>query len=202
MNTKQVLVDFGAMNKDFKILNLNLFRQLVTEIADMSERLYDVKGRPWVEDDTFNSNRALANVPVLNAIDDARKNMGIYESQEKLVVYKPTTADEVVIEENDELKPGTQLSLFTMEQLDQMILDGEIKMVDDETGEPCLAHGANFGFTPGSKWEVIKEFKGKSHDAGGIDIVVGNGTIKMTGKDGDIKAENGLVISKSSLNFE
>ncbi len=48
-------------------------------------------------------------------------------------------------------------------------------------------------FTPGGKWEVMKEFKGKSHANGGINLEVGNGYVrKVDGtKDADDIAKNG-----------
>ena len=55
--------------------------------------------------------------------------------------------------------------------------------------------------TPGGKWEVIKEFKGKSHKEGGIDITVGNGQISMVNNNTKqpFKAAKGLVIAASGL---
>jgi hypothetical protein len=55
--------------------------------------------------------------------------------------------------------------------------------------------GMSFGFTPGNEWEIIKNFKGPSHEYGGIDILVKGGTIKMSNKDGDVKAPDGLVVA-------
>jgi len=38
-------------------------------------------------------------------------------------------------------------------------------------GNPTKAmHGANFGFTPGSEWEIAKNIKGPSHSGGGVDV--------------------------------
>ena len=85
---------------------------------------------------------------------------------------------------------------------DELIEKGIVSLKDEETGKPCLAAGANFGFTPGGSWKVIKEFKGKSHERGGIDISVGENGIKMIGKSGDFKAKNGVVINAKSLNSD
>ena len=54
-------------------------------------------------------------------------------------------------------------------------------------------------FTKGGKWEIIKEFKGASHERGGIDIAIGSNGIKMSGKQGKFEAKFGLVINKKSL---
>lgn len=59
--------------------------------------------------------------------------------------------------------------------------------------------GMRFGFTPGGKWDIIKEFRGASHERGGIDISIGEDGINITGKNGIYKAENGLVIGSDSL---
>ena len=83
--------------------------------------------------------------------------------------------------------------------IDKLLTAGEVTFVNDETGIPCLKAGANLGFTPGSKWKVVKKFKGNSHERGGIDITIGKDSIKMTSKEGDIKAKYGVVISSKTL---
>lgn len=80
-----------------------------------------------------------------------------------------------------------------------VIDESEITYTDEE-GNPCAKDGMSFNkFTKGGKWEIVKEFKGASHERGGIDIEISNGTIKMTGKQGQIKAKNGLVINSKTL---
>lgn len=59
--------------------------------------------------------------------------------------------------------------------------------------------GVQFGFTPGSKWKVIKNFKGKSHDNGGIDINISDKGIAMSNKNGKFKAENGMLIDGKGM---
>jgi hypothetical protein len=66
-------------------------------------------------------------------------------------------------------------------------------------GSPKAKDGAQFGFTPGSKWQVIKNFKGNSHKEGGIDINISNSGIKMSRKNGKFEAKNGVVINSKSL---
>jgi hypothetical protein len=65
-------------------------------------------------------------------------------------------------------------------------------------GTPKAEDGMSFGFTPGSEWEVIKDFKGPSHEYGGIDILVEGGKIKMSDKDGDVKAPDGLAVPNNN----
>lgn len=70
----------------------------------------------------------------------------------------------------------------------------------DEDGNPCAKLGGRSDkFTKGGKWEIIKEFKGASHERGGIDINIGNGKISMTNKQGNIEAKYGLVINAKTL---
>jgi hypothetical protein len=56
-------------------------------------------------------------------------------------------------------------------------------------------NGYSNGLTKGGSWKVLKRFKGKSHDQGGIDILINKSGIKMNGKQGSIKAEYGLVVA-------
>ena len=74
----------------------------------------------------------------------------------------------------------------------------EISYTDDD-GNPCASKGGrNSKFQKGGSWEIIKEFKGKSHSQGGIDIEINKGAIKMSNKQGDFKAKFGLVISNNN----
>jgi hypothetical protein len=61
---------------------------------------------------------------------------------------------------------------------------------------PKLENGGNFGFTPGGSWEIIKDFKGPSHEGGGIDIKVGDGQIQQTNGSGSFKAKDGVLVEK------
>ena len=69
----------------------------------------------------------------------------------------------------------------------------------DENGNLCAAKGLSTSFTKNGKWELIKEFKGTSHERGGIDISISNGKIFMSGKQGKFEAKYGVVISKNLL---
>jgi hypothetical protein len=109
---------------------------------------------------------------------------------------------------NNNIKPGVE-KLFNenLELANQVyrvlgfntINESEITYTDEE-GNLCAKEGLKSDkFTKGGKWEIIKEFKGASHERGGIDIEIGNGNIKMTGKQGQIKAKFGLVINSNSI---
>jgi hypothetical protein len=54
--------------------------------------------------------------------------------------------------------------------------------------------GAQFGFTKGGKWEILTQFRGRSHETGGIDIELGDGKFRMSNKNGEFKAKFGVVI--------
>ena len=64
---------------------------------------------------------------------------------------------------------------------------------------PMARHGASWGSngsSPSRSWELVKEFKGKSHKEGGIDIEVGDGyvrTLKGNNAQPDDIAKNGRV---------
>ncbi len=78
------------------------------------------------------------------------------------------------------------------------INESEITYTDDE-GNPCAVNGLKGSkFKKGGKWEIIKEFKGKSHAQGGIDIEIGKGGIKMSNKQGKFEAKYGLIIPKNN----
>jgi len=97
---------------------------------------------------------------------------------------------------NDQSKNNEQ---FSDAQIEAMIQSGEITFTDDE-GNPCAKMGMKSDkFTKGGKWEMIKEFKGASHERGGIDIEIGNSGIKMSSKQGKFEAKFGLVIAANGL---
>jgi len=86
-----------------------------------------------------------------------------------------------------------------LKSIDEMIKSGKITYTDDD-GKPCAKMGMKSDkFTKGGSWEMIKTFRGASHERGGIDIEIGNGGIKMSGKQGKFEAKFGLVINKQSL---
>ena len=77
------------------------------------------------------------------------------------------------------------------------IIENEVTYTDEE-GNPCAKDGMRRSkFTKGSQWEIVKDLKGyPSHAQGGVDIKLGKDGFSFTGKDGEIKAANGLVLPK------
>jgi len=59
---------------------------------------------------------------------------------------------------------------------------------------PKAAHGlVASGFSSGGKWEIVREFKGKSHKEGGIDIEIKDGRItRSSGIEPDYIAKSGF----------
>lgn len=74
--------------------------------------------------------------------------------------------------------------------INPMVMAG-IKAVQNR--KPVVAKSS---FPSGGKWEVMQEFKGKSHDNGGINLEVGDGYVrKIDGtEEADDIAKNGVVI--------
>jgi len=59
--------------------------------------------------------------------------------------------------------------------------------------KPKAKDGADFGFTPGSEWEVVKDFKGNSHEEGGIDVSIDKKGVSIN--QGKVKAKKGIVFN-------
>jgi hypothetical protein len=77
------------------------------------------------------------------------------------------------------------------------IKDKDITYTNEE-GLSCAEAGLkSSNFTKGGKWEIIKVLKGPAHAQGGIDIEIGNGGVKLSNKQGEFKAKNGLIIPKA-----
>lgn len=94
---------------------------------------------------------------------------------------------------------GIQAAIYdTLGVIDQTINQEDITYTEED-GTLCAEVGGKTGFTPGGNWSVMKDFKGASHARGGINIEIGGGKIKMTGKEGKIEAEFGLVLPKNSI---
>jgi len=93
----------------------------------------------------------------------------------------------------DEIKAKESLGekIYTAEDVDSM-------MEEDEVIEECppgyvkAEHGMQMGLRKGGKWEIVHEFKGKSHKEGGIDIEIVGGQIKYGGDGGKKLAKGGF----------
>jgi hypothetical protein len=154
---------------------------------------------------TLNTKSALAQMlHILNSEVKTSSNPKTIKTEETI-----TTPEETITEEETEknkqsdqakrvLKKKRKNRSITVESqdlLENLISNGSIRYADEKTDETCLAHGGSFGFTRGSKWNIIKDFKGASHAKGGIDIEIGGGKIKIIDGATEIKAEDGLLIN-------
>lgn len=85
-NTKEVMMSNGAIDSFYKITNLGIFRSFNTKLSDLATSKYGVTGRLYLED----NNRAIPNTPLFNQIDKKRKELGLYDNQERAnVISKP-----------------------------------------------------------------------------------------------------------------
>lgn len=120
----------------------------------------------------------------------------IFEEGEKNGWDLSTTLDKLGIIEEDKKR-------ILDENITSTTINEDEITYEDKKGRPCKPK-AKLGlktskFTKNGKWKILKEFKGASHERGGIDIEVGNGGIKMSGKNGKFEAKFGLVIAANGL---
>ena len=80
-NSKSFLVDTGALEdmQSNRIKDIAIFRRVNRQLSKNAKDVYGVEGKLWLEDD--GEEIALPNRPVLNAIDDKRKELGLYEDR-------------------------------------------------------------------------------------------------------------------------
>lgn len=72
----------------------------------------------------------------------------------------------------------------------------EIKKNCEGSGGLTAESGLTIGFTPGSKWSLVKDLKGPSHAQGGIDLSIDNGKVMFSSGGSIYHAANGLVVPK------
>jgi hypothetical protein len=191
-SAKAALRTQGIIDRYLNILDLKRFRTKVTEWSEYAKNKYGISERLFFEEQ--NGTKAIPNSIAFRKIDQIKnsKNTILSFFEKSNYTYQDV---EKLFDEN----PGLANQIY--EILGYGIIDkSEITYTDDE-GKPCAGDGAMLNkFTKGGSWEIIKRFKGASHENGGIDIEIKNGIIKITGKQGEIKAKNGLVIN--SKNFK
>jgi hypothetical protein len=73
--------------------------------------------------------------------------------------------------------------------IEELMNDGYLRYSDEFTDENCLAHGGQWGFTPGGEWETVTLLDGKDHEDGGI---------KLTVEGKRIEAQGGELVIKNS----
>ena len=121
----------------------------------------------------------------------------------------PTVAKETLMFSTKEATTDVMIKesfvdTFAMEENIEDILaimeEENLYLLTDENLVPCvpLAEDGMRGndFTKGSKWKMIEEFDGATHSEGGIDIKLTDRGFTFAREDGDVLAENGLLIAK------
>lgn len=105
-----------------------------------------------------------------------------------------TFTQELVDTINENVKKAGFTKQYTIEELNAMSEDRKRKAIDCYGSSNKAEKGMSLGLKKGGKWELVTEFKGASHDKGGIDISVNNGQVKLSSGDNLFEAKNGLLI--------
>ena len=181
LNTKQYLVDVGAISSNLDIVDINKFREANQQLQKGNLLAYNIEGKIWKEESNREGIKAVPNESLLNQIDEIRKELGLYDTRKAGYVgaYK-------------KLSPSTGTSSLTVEDLLQ---SGEITYTDEE-GNICAKSGLRKNqFTRGSEWSVAKDLTGyPSHSNGGVDLTFNEKGISFRRGESDIKAEHGLLL--------
>jgi hypothetical protein len=88
------------------------------------------------------------------------------------------------------MKQALGENVITAADIDKMVDEGKVE-VKCPPAKAKAKQGMRMGFIPGGKWDIVTEFKGNSHENGGIDIEVLGGKIGYTGKEPNLKAKKG-----------
>jgi hypothetical protein len=88
------------------------------------------------------------------------------------------------------MKQALGENLITAADIDKMVDEGSVE-IKCPPGTKKAEHGMRMGFIPGGKWDIVTEFKGNSHEKGGIDVEILGGKISYTGKEPNLKAKKG-----------
>jgi len=99
------------------------------------------------------------------------------------------------------LSPSFEEESIFERMFNELIKDGEIQYVDEETGKLCAKFGGKTNFHRGGKWELVKDLKNfPTHEKGGVDVSIGTNGVSIKNGDSIIKAEKGLVITGINTN--
>ena len=105
-----------------------------------------------------------------------------------------TFTQEMVDTINENVRKAGYKKQYTIEELNAMPEDRKKKAIDCYGSSSKAENGMSIGFKKGGKWELVTEFKGASHDKGGIDISVNNGQVKLSSGNNLFEAKNGLLL--------
>jgi len=115
----------------------------------------------------------------------------VNEAKAKVAEMKKQNKQGGLTEAELAIKKALGEKVVTMTDVDKMVSEKKVKE-KCPPGYKKAKDGMSFGFKPGGKWQVVKNFKGNSHENGGIDIEVVGGKLKYTDKDASAKAKNGM----------
>lgn len=90
-----------------------------------------------------------------------------------------------------EIKKGLGERIYTDRDIDTMVEEKQI-IEDCPPGMTKAEHGARDHMKAGGKWQIVEEFKGKTHKEGGIDIEISGGMVKYGGDGGKKMARGGF----------
>lgn len=123
---------------------------------------------------------------------DERATKRATKGVEAVSIEEQQAIDEAIPNLAEPLKKEIK-GLTTIENL---MSEGVLEYVDEQTGEPCMKHGIKGNsFKRGSKWEIVKDLKGyKTHEQGGVDLTIGSDGIKIKNGKTDYYAKNGLLM--------
>jgi hypothetical protein len=88
------------------------------------------------------------------------------------------------------MKKALGEDIVTANDIDKMVDEGKVEIKCPPKAKKA-EKGMRIGFIPGGKWDIVTEFKGKSHENGGIDIEIAGGKINYTSKEPNLKAKRG-----------
>jgi len=112
------------------------------------------------------------------------------EVKAKLAEMKKQNKEGGLSEIESLIKKALGEKVVTMRDVDNMVKEKKVEVKCPPTAKKA-EHGMRMGFIPGGKWDIVTEFKGNSHENGGIDIEVLGGKIGYTGKEPNLKAKKG-----------
>lgn len=133
LNSRDFLIEQGAIDKKSSILNTDKFNQANTQLTEDTLNAYGVQGTLWIDKDS----RAIPNHSVLKQIDNKRKELGIYDSQDagQVTSITITEPDEDFIEpeiiEVDYSNKDFEEQRDAVKQDNQSLSDVSLKSFDE-----------------------------------------------------------------------
>jgi hypothetical protein len=178
---EQILQDFK--DKNFVTFTYNNESEVPEQFKDKISSKGETNGKTFV------------NVTLPKSVADyelAKSQQSPARDVEAISIEEQQAIDEAIPNLAEPLKKEIK-GLTTIENL---MSEGVLEYVDEQTGEPCMKHGIKGNsFKRGSKWEIVKDLKGyKTHEQGGVDLTIGSDGIKIKNGKTDYYAKNGLLM--------